>query len=76
MHDFRRSCAHELFKAGSTYKECREVTGHATDSMFKRYADLFSEDERRAIQLKVQERRQSWRTEEFTAMATPATLSN
>jgi hypothetical protein len=33
-----------------------EVTGHATAAMLKRYADLFKEDERRALQRKVQER--------------------
>jgi hypothetical protein len=35
--------------------------------MFKRYADLFIEDERRALQRKVQERRHMWREEQITA---------
>ena len=76
MHDFRRSAAHEMWRAGSTVDECMEVTGHSTAAMFKRYADLFSEDERRATQRKVQERRQSWRDEQFTPMVPPATFSN
>jgi hypothetical protein len=38
--------------------------------MFKRYADLFSEDKRRATQRKVQERRRLWREEQIaTTMA-------
>lgn len=57
FHDFRRSAAHEMWRAGSATEECMEVTGHKTDSMFKRYADLFSDDERREMQRKVQERR-------------------
>jgi hypothetical protein len=67
MHDFRRSAAHEMWRAGSTVEECMEVTGHATAAMFKRYADLFTEDERRALQRKVQERRHMWREEQITA---------
>lgn len=70
MHDFRRTAAHEMWKAGSTVDECMEVTGHATAAMFKRYADLFSEDERRAMQRKVQERRHLWRDEQMGSMAT------
>jgi integrase len=64
MHDFRRSAAHEMWRAGSTVEECMEVTGHATAAMFKRYADLFSADERREMQRKVQERRRMWRDEQ------------
>jgi len=60
-HDFRRSAAHEMWRARSTVDEFMEVTGHATAAMFKRYADLFSEDERRTTQRKVQERRRLWR---------------
>ena len=48
LHDFRRSAAHEMWRAGSIIEESMEVTGHATQAMFKRDADLFSEDERRA----------------------------
>jgi len=77
MHDFRRSAAHEMWRAGSTIEECMEVTGHATQAMFKRYADLFSEDERRAIQRKVQERRRLWREEQIaTTMPQTGAFTN
>ena len=58
-------------------EECMEVTGHATVAMFKRYADLFSADERRAMQRKVQERRHLWREEQIaTAMVPRGALAN
>jgi integrase len=62
FHDFRRSAAHELWKAGSSAEECMTVTGHKTASMFKRYADLFTDEEQRARQIAVQQRRREWRT--------------
>jgi hypothetical protein len=39
---------------------CMTVTGHKTQAMFERYADLFSEEEIRARQLEVQRRRSEW----------------
>ena len=38
-----------------------ETTGHKTPSMFRRYADLFSKDEKLARQREVQQRRNEWR---------------
>jgi integrase len=35
FHDFRRSAAHEAWKAGNSMEECKEITGHKTDNMFK-----------------------------------------
>ncbi len=64
FHDFRRSAAYELWKAGSNIEERMEVTGHRCQSMFKRYADLFSDEERRSMQRKAQERPQEWRQAE------------
>lgn len=61
MHDFRRSAAHEAWKAGSTMEDCMEMTGHKSAAMFKRYADLFSEEEKRTRQREVQQRRSEWR---------------
>jgi len=61
LHDFRRSCAYETWKAGSSVEDCMKITGHKTASMFKRYTDLFSEEEERARQHEVQQRRQEWR---------------
>jgi hypothetical protein len=37
-----------------------ELTGHSTQAMFKRYADLFSDDEKRQRQLEVQKRRHEY----------------
>jgi len=71
MHDFRRSAAHEMWRAGSSVEECMEVTGHTTAAMFKRYADLFSENERRAMQRKVQDRRHVWRDEQIAKAKVP-----
>jgi len=61
LHDLRRTAAHEMWKAGSTIEECMEVTGHKTPAMFLRYADLFSDEERRNKQREVQRRRREWR---------------
>jgi len=70
FHDFRRSAAHEMWKAGSTADDCMTVTGHLSQSMFKRYADLFSDEEKRARQQQVQQRRREWR-EAQSASASP-----
>ena len=64
FHDFRRSCAHEMWKAGSTIEDCMQVTGHRTRSMFLRYADLFSDEEKQTRQREVQRRRHEWRQAE------------
>ena len=61
FHDFRRSAAHESWKAGSSIEDCMKITGHKTDAMFKRYADLFSDEEVREQQRAVQNRRREWK---------------
>ena len=61
FHDFRRSAAHEAWKAGSSVGDCMKITGHKTSSMFKRYADLFSDEEKRAQQRAVQSKRREWK---------------
>jgi len=38
-----------------------KITGHKTSSMFKRYADLFSDEEKRAQQHAVQSKRREWK---------------
>jgi hypothetical protein len=48
------AAAHEVWKAGSSVDDCMKITGHKTSSMFKRYADLFSDEEKRAQQRAVQ----------------------
>jgi integrase len=69
FHDFRRTAAHEMWKSGSSLDDCKEVTGHATDAMFKRYADLFSEEEKQARQRETQARRREWREAQREPMA-------
>jgi integrase len=61
FHDFRRSAAHEVWRAGSSVDDCMKITGHKTSSMFKRYADLFSDEEKRAQQRAVQSKRREWK---------------
>jgi len=41
-----------------------KATGHKTPEMFRRYADLFSEEELRETQREVQRRRREWRQAE------------
>jgi integrase len=76
MHDFRRSAAHEMRKAGCSEEDCMQVTGHETRAMFKRYADLFSDAERQAIQHRVQEQRKRWRQEQLASMPVADTKPN
>jgi hypothetical protein len=72
MHDFRRTCAHQAWKAGSSIEDCKALTGHLSTSMFIRYADLFSEEERRERQRGVQDKRRVYRETEL-AKAQPTT---
>jgi hypothetical protein len=76
MHDFRRSAAHEMRKAGCSEEDCMQVTGHETRAMFKRCADLFSDAERQAIQHRVQEQRSRWRQEQLASMPVADTKPN
>jgi hypothetical protein len=52
---------HEAWKAGSSVDDCMKITGHKTSSMFKRYADLFSDEEKRTQQRAVQSKRREWK---------------
>jgi integrase len=61
LHDFRRTASHEAFKAGNSVEDCMKLTGHKTPSMFKSYADLFSEEEQRTQQRAVQSKRREWK---------------
>jgi integrase len=74
FHDFRRSAAHEMWKAGNSAQDCMEVTGHLTESMFKRYADLFSDEEKQARQREVQQRRLEWRDAQLAKLPVATTL--
>jgi integrase len=61
FHDFRRTACHEMWKAGNTKEDCMTVSGHRSQALFDRYADLFSEEEKQARQREVQQRRREWR---------------
>jgi hypothetical protein len=61
FHDFRRSASYESWKSGNSIEDCMKLTGHKTASMFKRYADLFTDEEVRAQQRVVQDRRREWK---------------
>jgi integrase len=49
IHDLRRSAARELRRAGVAEAVCQSVTGHATSSMFRRYAIVDSHDQAEAL---------------------------
>jgi len=68
FHDFRRSCAHEMVLAGCSPEDAMQVTGHKSMSVFKRYSDLFSEDELRQRQREAQQRRTEWRKARLTSL--------
>jgi integrase len=44
FHDFRRSCARRLIRAGVSREAAKRLTGHVSDSMFSRYAIVTNED--------------------------------
>ena len=72
FHDFRRSAAYESWKAGSSIEDCKRVTGHKTDSMFRRYADLFSDEEIREQQRAEQGKRREWKKAQAENLITMA----
>ncbi len=49
IHDFRRSCARNLRKAGVDEATAMTITGHKTASMFKRYAITADDDTKDAL---------------------------
>ena len=51
-------------------EDCKKITGHKTDAMFKRYADLFSDEEVRAQQRAVQDKRREWKKAQAENMIT------
>ena len=50
-----------------------KITGHKTSSMFKSYADLFSDEEQRAQQRVVQNRRREWKKSQAANVVTMPT---
>ena len=47
-----------------------KITRHKTSSMFKRYADLFSDEEQRAQQRAAQNRRREWKKAQAATVVT------
>jgi len=76
MHDFRRSAAYEMFKSGVQNADAMLGTGHKSESMYKRYAELFSDEEKQATQRKVHEQRRMWREAQIASMIPTGALAN
>jgi integrase len=72
FHDFRRTVAYESWKSNSSIDDCMKLTGHKTASMFKRYADLFSEEEEPSRQRAVQDKRREWKQAQARSCRAPA----
>jgi len=54
FHDLRRTAARNLIDAGVQQAVAMKITGHKTDSMFRRYA-IVNEEQKRGALAKVQE---------------------
>ncbi|HEY2119929.1 MAG TPA: site-specific integrase [Candidatus Acidoferrum sp.] len=49
IHDFRRTAARDLTRSGTPQSVAMAITGHKTDSMFKRYNIVDTDDVRKAL---------------------------
>jgi len=56
LHDFRRTAARNLVRAGVDRDTARRITGHATDSIFSRY-NIVAEDDLLAASAKLEKAR-------------------
>ena len=57
-HDMRRSGIRNLRRAGNDEHDCMEISGHETRAIFDRYDIIDEDDQRRALQLRQEYKRQ------------------
>ncbi len=50
FHDYRRTAARDMIRAGVAQTVAKAITGHKTDSMFQRYNIVSMDDKREALQ--------------------------
>ena len=61
LHDFRRSAARNLLRAGVNRDVAKRITGHKTDSMFSRY-NIVAENDLAEAAEKLESRRNGRKT--------------